>query len=98
MTESGAQLTVRAHIVVSGRVQGVGFRVFAARIAAKRGLVGGVRNLADGRVELDVEGARAAIESLLHDLQSGPPAAHVNKIETEWSAATKRLSNFSIWY
>ncbi len=98
MSESGAELTVCAHVVVSGRVQGVGYRGFAARSAAKRGLSGGVRNLADGRVELDVEGTRAAIESFLHDLEAGPSAAHVTKIETKWSAATKQLSNFSIWY
>jgi acylphosphatase len=38
------------------------------------------------------------IEALVHELKTGPPAAHVTKIETEWSAATGRYSNFSIWY
>ena len=89
---------VRARIMVSGRVQGVGYRAFAARMAAQHGLVGGVRNLDDGRVELDVEGKKAVIEGLLHELQVGPPAARVTKIETEWSAATERFSSFSIWY
>jgi acylphosphatase len=98
MTESPAVQPVRARIMVSGRVQGVGYRAFAARMAAQHGLLGGVRNLDDGRVELDVEGKKAVIEALLHDLKVGPPAARVTKIETEWSAATERFSSFSIWY
>jgi len=84
--------------MVSGRVQGVGYRAFAARVAVQQGLLGGVRNLDDGRVELDVEGKQAVIEALLHELKAGPPAARVTKIETEWSAATGRFSRFSIWY
>ncbi|MBI3357426.1 MAG: acylphosphatase [Nitrospirae bacterium] len=98
MTESAGETTVRAHITVSGRVQGVGYRAFAARVATRRGLSGGVRNLDDGRVQLDVEGKKSVIEALLHELQKGPPAARVTKIETEWSAATDRFSSFSIWY
>lgn len=98
MTESAAELPVRAHIIVSGRVQGVGYRAFAARVATQHGLLGGVRNLDNGRVELDVEGTKAVIEALLHELKAGPPAARVAKIETEWSAATERFASFSIWY
>ncbi len=98
MTESAAEPSVRAHILVSGRVQGVGYRAFAARVASQHGLLGGVRNLDDGRVELDVEGMKTVIETLLHELKVGPPAARVTKIEAEWSAATERFSSFSIWY
>jgi len=92
------EANVRAHILVSGRVQGVGYRAFAHRVATQRGLVGGVRNLDDGRVELDVEGDRAVIEALLLELKVGPPAARVSKIEVEWSAASERFSHFSVWY
>jgi acylphosphatase len=98
MTESAGKAAVRAHVVVSGRVQGVGYRAFAARAASRHGLLGGVRNLDDGRVELDIEGMKAAIEALLRDLKFGPPAAHVTKIETEWADATGRFSSFGIWY
>ena len=98
MTESAAEQRVRAHITVSGRVQGVGYRAFAARVATEQRLLGGVRNLDDGRVELDVEGKTVVIEALLHELKVGPPAARVTKIETEWGAATERFSGFSIWY
>jgi acylphosphatase len=98
MAESAGKTAVRAQILVSGRVQGVGYRAFAAGAAPRHGLVGGVRNLDDGRVELDVEGARAAIEALVHELKTGPPAARVTKIETEWKESTGRFSHFSIWY
>ncbi len=89
---------VRAHILVHGRVQGVGFRAFASRVARGLELSGGVRNLDDGRVELEVEGKQTVIEALIRELRSGPPASRVTKIDTEWSAATGRHLNFSIWY
>ena len=98
MPKSPTELPVRARVTVSGRVQGVGYRAFAARVATQRRLLGGVRNLDDGRVELDVEGAKAAIEELLHQLRIGPPAGHVTSIETQWGAATGRYSRFDIWY
>ena len=98
MTQSVDEVPVRVRILVSGRVQGVGFRAFAARTATRLDLIGGVRNLDDGGVEVDVEGRRTVIEVLLRELKTGPPAARVTKIETEWGAATGRYSNFSIWY
>ena len=98
MTQSVDEMPVRVRILVGGRVQGVGFRAFAARTATRLDLVGGVRNLADSRVELEVEGRRTVIEILLRELKTGPSAAHVTKIETEWSTAIGRYSSFSIWY
>ncbi|ULA63482.1 MAG: Acylphosphatase [Nitrospira sp.] len=89
---------VRAHVLVSGRVQGVGYRAFAARAAAQRKLVGGVRNLGDGRVELDVEGPRETIESLLTELGVGPPAARVTAVTVEWNPGTSRFTEFHIWH
>ena len=97
MTESVDEPPVRVCVLVTGRVQGVGFRAFAARTATRLGLVGGVRNRDDGRVELDVEGRRMILEALLCELKTGPPAACVATIATEWSPATGRYSNFSIW-
>lgn len=98
MAQSVDDPPIRVRILVGGHVQGVGFRAFAARTATRLDLLGGVRNLADGRVELDVEGRRTVIDILLRELKTGPPAARVTKIETEWSAATGRYSDFSIWY
>lgn len=98
MTESGGETPVRAQIIVRGRVQGVGYRAFSVRVGARHGLLGGVRNLDDGRVELDVEGARPAIEALLRELKIGPPGAQVTGVEAEWKSATGRFSGFTIWY
>jgi acylphosphatase len=98
MSQSTDEAPVRAHILVVGLVQGVGFRAFAAQTARRLLLVGGVRNLDDGRVELDVEGRKTVIEALMRELTIGPPAARVIKIETEWGAATERYSSFSIWH
>ncbi len=89
---------VRAHILVSGRVQGVGYRAFAARVSTQRKLIGGVRNLGDGRVELDVEGPRETIEALLTELGVGPPAARVTAVTVEWNPGTERFTEFQIWY
>ncbi|MFY4728789.1 acylphosphatase, partial [Nitrospira sp. BLG_2] len=59
MPQTVDERPVRVHILVTGRVQAVGFRAFAAQTATRLDLVGGVRNLEDGRVELDVEGKKA---------------------------------------
>jgi acylphosphatase len=98
MPQSGDEPPVRAHVLVVGRVQGVGFRAFAARIATRLNLLGGVRNLVDGRVELEVEGGKLVIEDLLRELKVGPPAAHVRTIAVEWSVATGQYSHFDIWH
>jgi acylphosphatase len=98
MSDSKATSPVRAHILVSGRVQGVGYRAFAVRVATQRKLVGGVRNLDDGRVELDVEGPRETIEGFLAELGIGPPAARVKAVTVEWNPGTERFTEFQIWY
>jgi acylphosphatase len=89
---------LRARLVVKGKVQGVGFRMFAARVATQRGLCGGVRNLDDGRVELEVEGPKDQILILIQDVKAGPPASRVAAVEVEWSPATGRFSDFQVWY
>lgn len=76
----------------------MGYRAFALRVAAARGLRGTVRNLDDGRVELDAEGPKERIESLLNDLRTGPPAARVTDVRIEWGRATGRFSDFRISY
>jgi acylphosphatase len=90
--------TVRARISVSGRVQGVGYRAFTLRAASERGLVGGVRNCEDGRVELEAEGLKEQIVSLIAALKVGPQASRVTDVRVEWVAATGRQTNFAVWY
>lgn len=90
--------SVRARISVSGRVQGVGYRAFTVRAATERGLVGGVRNCEDGRVELEAEGPKDQIMSLIAALKIGPPASRVTDVRVEWVSATGRHTDFAIWY
>lgn len=89
---------VRARISVSGRVQGVGYRAFTLRAASERGLVGGVRNCEDGRVELEAEGSKEKIISLIEALKIGPPASRIIEVRIEWVQATGRQTDFSVWY
>lgn len=76
------QEVVRRIVRIRGRVQGVGYRMSAADAAARLGIVGTVRNLLDGTVEADVEGAPAAVEAMLEALRQGPPSAQVETVET----------------
>jgi acylphosphatase len=69
--------------VVSGRVQGVGFRWFAVRAAERLGVRGWVRNLPDGRVEATVAGDEAALVAFGEELRRGPRAAHVIDVASE---------------
>ena len=69
--------------LVSGRVQGVGYRAATVERATALGINGSARNLVDGRVEVVAAGGPDAIESLVAWLWSGPPAAVVNSVVLE---------------
>jgi acylphosphatase len=86
----------RAHLQVSGRVQGVYFRASAAREAVRLGLTGWVRNLPDGSVEAVAEGQQPALEAFAAWCASGPPAAQVVSVDTRWSAATGEFRAFEV--
>jgi acylphosphatase len=66
-----------AEVIVSGRVQGVGYREFARRSALRHGVAGFVRNRADGTVEARLVGPAAAVEAVLGDLRKGPAHGRV---------------------
>jgi len=86
-------------VIVYGRVQGVFFRDFASRRASQLGLTGYVRNLPSGQaVAVQAEGERKRLEELVSYLKIGPPAAKVERIETNWSAYSDSYSRFSIRY
>ncbi len=76
--------TVRAHVWVSGRVQGVFFRACAEDEAQAAGVAGWVRNTRDGRVEAVFEGPHAAVETLIRWCHRGPPSAVVTGVEVAW--------------
>lgn len=70
----------RLHAIVRGRVQGVGYRVFALREATRLGLAGYVANLADGSVEVVAEGPADDLDALEERLAEGPPAGFVERV------------------
>jgi acylphosphatase len=78
---------VRAKVVVSGDVQGVGYRFATVEEANRLGLAGWVRNLPDGRVELEAQGPRPAVEALVRWCRRGPPSASVSAVDVEWVAS-----------
>jgi acylphosphatase len=68
------------HILVSGIVQGVGFRWFTDRTARRIGVGGWVRNLADGRVEIYAEGDEEKLEALIAEVRKGPSSSRVDDV------------------
>jgi acylphosphatase len=87
---------VRLEAVVHGRVQGVGYRVFALREGMALGLDGFVANLADGGVRVLAEGPRPDLEALVARLEDGPPAGWVDAVRTRWEPARGMPSGFRI--
>lgn len=87
----------RVYAMVSGRVQGVGFRVFAQRQALVRGLKGFVRPLVDGRVEAVIEGPDAKVAELLDKLKRGPHAARVENVKVSEERPEGNFKGFEIW-
>ena len=85
-------------IQVSGLVQGVFFRANTRTKAESLGLVGFVRNTADGGVEVVAEGERAQLEGLVAWCRQGPPAARVEGCRVSWRPATGEFSGFQISY
>ncbi len=83
---------------MTGRVQGVGFRAFAQAQASRRKLAGMARNLADGRVEVEVEGQPSAVQAFLAELQKGPSLAKVDDLQVSWETPTGEGSAFQIGY
>jgi acylphosphatase len=81
--------------VVSGRVQGVGFRYFVAQRARALGLAGWVRNLPDGRVEAFIEGLPGQLEQIEALLGEGPPLARVDGVESS-EASPSLATSFEI--
>lgn len=89
-------MKVARRYVIAGRVQGVGFRWFTHDVAAREGLHGWVRNLADGRVEVVAEGDIISVDRLEAAVRRGPPAAHVERVEVEDHAPAGRVAGFEI--
>jgi acylphosphatase len=86
----------RLHAIVKGRVQGVSFRFHTQEEAGRLGLVGWVKNVADGSVELEAEGPAADLETLVAWLHQGPATAQVSGVEIRWERARGGDDGFRI--
>jgi len=91
-------LKVRAHVYVSGIVQGVFFRSETQEEALRNGLTGWVRNLLDGRVEAVFEGEKELVERLIEFCRRGSPGAEVTNVEVVWENYTGEFHDFMVPY
>jgi acylphosphatase len=89
-------MKARAHVLISGRVQGVFFRAETAREARRLGVKGWVRNLADGRVEALFEGEKEDIEKAIEFCRRGPPGAYVGDLDVKWEVWKGEFDGFGI--
>lgn len=89
-------MTTAKKYLISGRVQGVGFRFFAEREAHRLGIRGYVRNLGDGSVEVYAAGAPEALRALSARLAEGPRAAEVAGVEESDQPVNRAYSSFLI--
>jgi len=89
-------MKVRAHVFVTGRVQGVFFRSETRYEAEKNRVTGWVRNLSDNRVEAVFEGEEEDVKQLVEFCSHGPPAAKVTENETKWETYSGSFTDFEI--
>jgi len=88
----------RAHLVVSGRVQGVCFRYETQRAASRLGVYGWVRNKRNGSVEAEVEGTKPDVLSLIEWCKTGPPVSRVDQVDVTWKSYRGLSDGFEIRY
>jgi acylphosphatase len=89
---------VRAHVFVTGKVQGVYYRQNTMETAKANGVTGWVRNLPDGRVEAVLEGDEPGVKRVVEWCQRGPPNAKVENVEEKWEDYAGEFSGFTIDY
>jgi len=89
---------IRAHVLVSGLVQGVSYRRETKIRAEKFGIYGWVKNLEDGRVEAALEGEKNAVKKLIEWMRKGPIGAEVEKLEVSFYPFEDEFKNFEIKY
>ncbi|MEK6960142.1 MAG: acylphosphatase [Nanoarchaeota archaeon] len=87
---------VRAHALISGRVQGIFYRASARSEAIKRKLIGWVRNTSDGKVELIVQGPKHEVDDFLDWCRSGPMLADVTEVELTFEEPNDDLTGFEV--
>ena len=88
----------RVHLIISGDVQGVGFRAWVLRLAQSKPITGWVKNRKDRTVEIVAEGPRVELEDLVKACQHGPEVAWVEKVDIQWLEGTGEVANFQVVY
>ncbi len=86
----------RIHLVYSGRVQGVGFRFTTESIALSLGIVGWVKNLPDGRVEVLGEAEEKTLVRFLEKIRNGPMKPYIRGVKTTWGEPTGEFEDFRV--
>jgi len=89
---------IRAHVTISGSVQGVFFRAHMREIADELGVHGWVKNRWDGKVEAVLEGPKDPVDNLIKWCHKGPPYAVVEGVDIEWEKYRGEFSSFSVTY
>lgn len=97
-TEKGDFLQVKAHVFITGRVQGVYFRYKTRCEAKKYGVTGWVRNLPDGRVEAIFNGNKENVDKLIAFVGKGPSGAKVRDVDVKWQEYSGEFEDFEICY
>ncbi|WP_270182664.1 acylphosphatase [Alkalihalobacillus sp. CinArs1] len=88
----------RYHLIVSGQVQGVGFRAFTQQKAAKYNLSGYVKNNTDGSVEIEAQGDETQIKQFISSIEKGSAFSSVDKINANEEEVKQEEESFSIRY
>ncbi len=89
---------IRAHAIITGRVQGVFFRMETQRAARNHGVSGWVRNKMDGSVEALFEGEAVDVKATLAWCRQGPPISRVNDVQASWQDYVGEFSGFEVTY
>jgi acylphosphatase len=98
MLEKNGNDKVRVHLYVSGLVQGVFFRAHTTKVARSLHVMGWVRNLNDGRVEIVAEGPRSRVNEFISWCEKGPSTAEVESVEIDWEWPGSDLDGFRTLY
>jgi acylphosphatase len=88
----------RAHVFISGRVQGVFFRAYTQEAARARNIRGWVMNTRDRRVEAVLEGEKEQVEDMIKWCHQGSPMSQVSGVEVDWQEYTGEFGDFSVKY
>ena len=89
---------MKAEIIVQGVVQGVGYRFFVLNQAKLYGVMGFVRNMPDGTVQVVAEGKKGIVNDFIDRLRIGPLSAHVTGLEVKWDDKDSGYTEFRLQY